>query len=93
MPRISVVAALAAAALVVLAFLTNPSGEKHRAEIKEAVAERNPLAGLIGMGHLTALASTYHRLGVASYTTADDKVLTVGAFGVVVVMLPSQDKR
>lgn len=93
MPKVSAVAVLAAAAVVGLAFLTNPSGEKHRAEIKEAVAERNPLAGLIGVGHLTALASTYHRLGVASYTMADDKLLTVGAFGVVVVMLPGEGKR
>ena len=38
-----------------------------------------------GLGALTAFASTYRSWGVLSYTTANDRVLTVGAFGVVYV--------
>ncbi|KQW00242.1 hypothetical protein [Rhizobacter sp. Root1221] len=93
MPKASVVSVLAVAAMVGLAFLSNPSAEKHRAKIREQVAERSPLAGLLGVGQLTAFASTYHPLGMASYTTASGKVVSVGAFGVVVVMLPWEEKR
>ena len=88
MPKFSVVSLLASVAVIGLAVLTNPSAEKHRAKIKEQVAERSPLAGLLGVGQLTAFASTYHRLTVASYTTANGKLMTVGAFGLVVVMGP-----
>jgi len=86
MPKASAVSVLAAAAVVGLAFLSNPSAERHRDKIKEGVADRSPLAGLIGVGHLAAFASSYHRLGVASYTTIDGKVVTVGAFGMVMVL-------
>jgi hypothetical protein len=40
------------------------------------------------MGAIAAFASTYHSLGVASYTTAGDKTLSVGAFGLVYVLQP-----
>ena len=93
MSKPRVVALFAAVALMGLAFLFNPSAEKHRAKIREQVAERSPLAGLLGVGQITAFASTYHPLGVASYTTAGGKVVSVGALGVVVVMLPWEDKR
>jgi len=86
MPKVSVVSIVAAVAVVGLAFLSNPSAERHREKVKEVVSDRNPLAGLIGVGHLTAFASTYHRLAVASYTTLDGKVVTVGAFGIVMVL-------
>lgn len=76
---------LAAAIVLALAFLTNPSPEKHRAEIKEAIAERNQLAGVLGIGSLTAFISTYHTLGVASYTTVDEETVSIGAFGMVYV--------
>lgn len=67
-PLPSVMAALAAAAL---AFWLNPSPEAHRVAIKEAVAERSPVAGLLGLGAITAFTSTHHPLGVASHTTVD----------------------
>ena len=78
-------AAILVAALL-LAVALNPSPERHRARIKEAVGERNSVARVLGIGSLAALASSYHSLGVASYTTAGDKTLSVGAFGVVVVL-------
>lgn len=76
---------LLGAVLVALAFVFNPSAEKHRTAIKEATAERSPVAGAFGLGALTAFASTYHTVGVFSYTTTNDRVLSVGALGVVYV--------
>ncbi len=75
-----------AAALVAAAALTNPSPERHRERIKAAVTERSPIAGALGFGALQVFTSTYHPLGVASYTTVGDRVASVGAFGVVVVL-------
>lgn len=80
-------------AVLALATVLNPSPEQHRARIKEAIAERSPLAGAVGIGALTAFTSTYHPLGVASYTTTlDDRVISIGVFGVVFVRQPSTGK-
>lgn len=70
---------------VILAVVLNPSADRHREKIKEAIAERSQLEKLLGIGHLTSFASRYHSLGVASYTTVNDKVTSVGAFGIVFV--------
>ena len=85
MVKTVVVSAGVAAAVTAAAFLLNPSPEQHRAKIKAVISERSPIAGALGIGSLTAFTSTYHTLGVASYTTANDKIVSVGAFGVVVV--------
>jgi hypothetical protein len=92
MSKAPFVSALVAAALVAAAFLLNPSAEQHRAKIRDAVAERQPIAAALGLGAFKALTSTYHPLGVASYTTADERTLSVGAFGMVFVLQPSPDK-
>lgn len=63
----------------------NPSATQHRARLKASIADRSPVAGVLGLGALTAFASTYHPLGVASYTTVGDQVASVGAFGIVYV--------
>lgn len=76
---------IVAVAVLALAFLLNPSADKHRETIKAAVAERSQLERLLGIGQLTSFASRYHSLGVASYTTVGDEVVSVGAFGLVVV--------
>ena len=88
MARTAVVSAVIAAALTAAAFVLNPSPERHRERIKQAVAERSPLAGALGLGALTAFTSTYHPLGVASYTTVNGRTVSVGAFGVVLVLQP-----
>jgi hypothetical protein len=75
---------LAAIALV-LAFVLNPSPERHRARIAEVIAERSPLAEVLGIGQLTAFTSSYHSLGVASYTKVGDRTVSVGAFGMIFV--------
>ncbi len=72
-----------AAAVLGLAFVSNPSPEKHRAEMKEAISQRSLLEGVLGIGSLTAFASTYRSLGVASYTTVNGHLVTIGAFGIV----------
>jgi hypothetical protein len=92
MPKTPLITVAAVAALVVVAFVTNPSPERHRDKIKAAIAERSPLAGALGLGALTAFTSTYHPLGVASYTTVNDRTVSVGAFGMVFVRQPSTEK-
>ncbi len=92
MSKAPIVSAVVAAAVTAAAFLLNPSPERHRARIKESIAERSPLAGALGMGALTAFASTYHSLGVASYTTVNERIASVGALGMVFVPQPSPDK-
>lgn len=74
------------AAVVLLAFVLNPSPERHRARIKEAMGERSPVARVLGVGALAAFASSYHSLGLASYTQAGDRTLSVGALGMVFVL-------
>ena len=85
MSRTPVVSLLVAAAVVVLAFVSNPSPERHRVKIRDTVAERTPIAGALGLGALAGMVSTYHSLGVASYTTVGDRTLSIGAFGIVYV--------
>lgn len=76
---------IVAVAAVILAVVLNPSADRHREKIKAAIAERSQLEKLLGIGQLTSFASRYHSLGVASYTTVNDKVTSIGAFGIVFV--------
>lgn len=92
MSQKSLIYALVAGAVVAIAFVLNPSADQHRAKIKAAVAERSPLAGALGIGALAAFASTYHPLGVASYTTVNGKTVSWGAFGMVFFIHPSPEK-
>ena len=77
--------AAAGAAVVLLAFVLNPSPERHRARIKDAISGRSEVAKAFGVGALTAFVSTYTSLGVASYTTVNGRVVSIGAFGIVYV--------
>ena len=92
MAKAAVVSAVVAAAVTAAAFLLNPSPEQHREKIKEAIAERSPIAGVLGIGALTAFTSTYHPLGVASYTTVNERTVSLGVLGMVFVLQPKQDK-
>lgn len=85
MPKL-VASAVVIAVLIALAISLNPGPEEHRAKIREVVAQRSPVAGLLGLGALTAFTSTYHPLVVASYTTANGRTLSIGAFGAVLVL-------
>lgn len=92
MSKTPVLSIAVTAVVVALAFALNPSPEQHRAKIKAAVAERSPIAGALGVGALAAFASTYHPLGVASYTTVNDRTVSVGALGMVFFIQPSEGK-
>jgi hypothetical protein len=91
MSKASIVSMAVTGIVIALAFALNPSPEQHRAKIKASIAERNQLAGLLGLGALAAFASTYHPLGVASYTTVNDRTVSVGALGMVFFIQPSQN--
>lgn len=85
MSKNTVVTVAVLGVVLVLAVVLNPSPERHRTAIKEVIAERSPLAGALGVGSLAAFASTYHSLGVASYTTAGERTLSIGVLGMVFV--------
>lgn len=82
----AVSSALVTAAVFIAAIVLNPSADKHREKIRQAMADRHPVAGALGLGALKAFVSSYHSWGVVSYTEANERVLSVGAFGVVVVL-------
>lgn len=76
---------------LLIAFALNPSAERHRQQIKTAIADRSPLAGVLGLGALAAFASNYHTLGIASYTSIHGKTISIGIFGIVFVLDTQQD--
>lgn len=78
--------AIVLAVLVVLAFVLNPSPDRHREKIASTVAERNPIAGMFGAGAITALTSGYYSLGIASYTKSNDRTVSIGFMGMVFVL-------
>lgn len=77
---------LVVAGLLAAAVASNPSADKHRTKIKEVIAERSQLEMVFGVGHLTAFASKYHSIWMASYTTVNEETTSVGAFGMVFVL-------
>jgi len=76
---------LVLAIAVVLAFVSNPSADRHRDKIKETLSQRNQLSQVLGLGALTAFVSNYHSVGVGSYTVVNGKLVSVGAYGMVFV--------
>lgn len=76
---------IAILAVLVVAAVSNPGPDAHRGKIKEAIAARSPIAALLRLGDLTAFTSSYHSVVVASYTMAGDRLVSVGAFGIVYV--------
>jgi hypothetical protein len=77
---------LVVAVTAVVAAALNPTPEQHRLKIKTAISERSPLAGVLGLGSLTAFASAYHSVGVASYTKVNERTVSIGAFGTVFIV-------
>jgi hypothetical protein len=74
------------AVTLALAFVLNPSPDRHREKIKQVIAERSQIERVLGIGQLTSFISKYHSLGIASYTTVDDKIISTGIFGLVFVL-------
>lgn len=75
-----------ALALLLVAALSNPGAQHHRERISASVSERSELNRLLGIGKLTSFVSVYHSLGIASYSTVDEEVVAIGAFGMVFVI-------
>ena len=92
MPRTAVVSAVITAAVLVVGFVSTPSHERHREAIKQAVEERRPIVGLLGLGAVAAIGTEYHHLGVLSYTKLNDRVVSVGALGGVRVLERRKDE-
>ncbi|MCC2637438.1 MAG: hypothetical protein K0Q68_1157 [Moraxellaceae bacterium] len=86
MNRTKVAYIVATVVLLGLSVLLNPSADRHRQAMREAVDERSQLESALGLGQLTAFMSRYESLGVASYTTLNGKVSTVGVLGLVIVV-------
>ncbi len=79
--------AIAVTALAVIAAVAlNPSPERHREKIREAVSQRSQLESLLGVGQLEAFIAQYRSIGVASYTVVDGKVASIGLLGAVFVV-------
>jgi hypothetical protein len=78
--------AIVVAVIIVLAFVLNPSPDRHREKITSTIAERNPIAGILGVGALTAFVSGYYSLGIASYTKSDGRIVSIGFMGMVFVL-------
>ncbi|MCB1930430.1 MAG: hypothetical protein KDH17_20635 [Rhodocyclaceae bacterium] len=72
-----------AVAVVAAALALNPSPETHRETISRALSSRSEIASLLRLGRVTAFFSEYHSLAVASYTTVNGEVVSIGAFGYV----------
>jgi hypothetical protein len=85
-PMSKIILATMVAVVLAAAVALNPSADQHRARIRTALSERSPLAAALGVGALTAFASTYHSVGVGSYTVVQGRTVSVGAFGLVIVV-------
>lgn len=72
--------------VLVIAALLNPDKTKHDAAIRQQVKKQSPVASLLGGGRLASWIADYHSLAIASYTTIDGDVVTIGAFGIAVAL-------
>lgn len=86
MKNMKTATALVVVAILLLAAALNPSADRHRQKITEAISERSELESFFGIGKLTAFASRYSSLGIASYTTVDGKLTSIGVMGMVFVL-------
>ena len=81
----SLVSLAAICTLAIPAVMFNPTADKHRETIQEVLAGRSQFNRCLGVGTLTAFMSNSHSVGVASYTIVNDKVASIGMFGMVFV--------
>lgn len=83
--------AIIVAVILVAAIALNPNKQRHDEALRKKVADRSPIAGMLGVGRAMSWMTSYHSLGIASYTKSDDRVISIGALGLVWVRLPSGD--
>jgi hypothetical protein len=89
----TLIAAILLMLAVVLAVQFNPTPQMHRAKIREVLSDRSPLVRALGLGSLAAFASSYHSVGVGSYTKVGDRTISIGAYGVVRVLDLGEDRK
>lgn len=75
---------ISAIVLFILSFLLNPSADRHREKISQSISERSQLENALGVGHVAAFAAKYKSIGIASYTTINDNIYSVGILGIVI---------
>ena len=73
------------AILLIGLFLTNPSYEKHKAEINETFKADHPLVGKIGGGKLLSGLTDYNNYFLCSTTELDNQQVSFGIMGIVFV--------
>lgn len=76
-----VLGALVGGVLTAAVFLSNPDVDEHREAINAQLAVDHPLAAALGLGTIKGLAVEYHSIGIASWTSREDRVMTFGALG------------
>lgn len=69
-----------------IAFLTNPSHEKHKEAIRDYIDQQAPIASALGIGRVAAWATKYESYGVVSMTLDGSSTISIGAFGMVFVV-------
>lgn len=74
------------AALVLLMLLLNPSADRHRKAIQDDIDNASLFERTLGLGAVTAFMARYESLGIASYTTVNGKLASVGVLGLVIVI-------
>lgn len=74
------------AVLLLLMLLLNPSADRHRKAIQDDVDNASLFERTLGLGAVTAFMARYESLGIASYTTVNGKLASIGVLGLVVVV-------
>lgn len=74
------------AVLLLLMLLLNPSADRHRKAIQDDVDNASLFERTLGLGAVTAFMARYESLGIASYTTVNGKLASIGVLGLVVVI-------
>jgi hypothetical protein len=68
------ISVIAVAAAIAVAFLLSSWPEQHKAKNTEAIAQRNPVEGPLGVGMLTAFTARCGSWGVTSFATVSERV-------------------
>lgn len=74
------------AGLLLLMLLLNPSADRHRKAIQDNIDNASLFERTLGLGAVTAFMARHESLGLASYTTVNGKLASVGVLGLVFVI-------
>jgi hypothetical protein len=71
-----------------MALVFNPSEAYHRAKLRAAVEERQPITKLFGISQLAIAGMKYKSYGFVLLMSLGDRKVTVGLYGYVYVVNP-----